>query len=93
VLVAAHRYKAAYHTLERAVIEHPRDPEIWLRLGRFELDKLDLPQRALETARAVLPLDPHSPLAADLTRRANAKLAAEAAAGTPPPRERAPAHR
>ena len=81
VLTAAHRDRAAYHTLERAVIEHPRDPEIWLRLGRFELEKLDLPERAIETAGAALRLDPHSPRGKELTKRAKRATAAGARAG------------
>ena len=91
VLLAMHRERDAYRTLERAVIEHPRDPEPWLRLGRFELDKLDLPARALETAAGARRLDPHSVQAAELTRRAAAELGIDAAAGRPQPRDRASA--
>jgi len=91
VLLAAHQEKAAYHTLERAVIEHPRDPETWLRLGRFELETLDLPQRALETAQGARRLDPNSPRVAALTERATVQLGTDAASGRPRPRESASA--
>ena len=43
---------AAYRVLEQAVLEHPRDPETWLRLAAFELDRLDLPDRARATLEA-----------------------------------------
>ena len=42
----------AYRLLEDAVIEHSLDPEPWLRLGRYELNVLDLPARAYDTATA-----------------------------------------
>jgi len=89
VLLALRRDKAAYLALERAVIEHPRDPETWLRLGRFELEELDLPQRALETAEGARRLDPHSPRIAALTERATESLGTDAAAGRPQPQEKA----
>ena len=54
VLEIAGRRTAAYRALERAVIEHPRDPDTWLALGRFELDVLDLPGRALASGGGAL---------------------------------------
>lgn len=78
VLNRAGRATEAYRTLEQAVLEHPRDPETWLRLGRFELDELDLPDRAIETALGAFHVDPYS-------RQANLlKQRAEAAGGTEP---------
>ena len=91
VLEAAKRPTAAYHTLEQAVKEHPRDPETWLRLARFELDELDLPQRAVESLRGAFHLDPYSPQAVALMRRANGELGTDTAAGRAQPRERASA--
>ena len=70
VLAAQGRRTQAYRTLERAVIEHPHEPETWLRLGRFELDELDLPDRAIETAMGAFKADPHSQGAALLRERA-----------------------
>ncbi len=50
----------AYRLLEEAVIEHSLDPEPWLRLGRYELNVLDLPARAYDTATAALKVAPRS---------------------------------
>jgi len=85
VLAAADRDIAAYHTLERAVIEHPRDPDTWLRLGRFELDTLDLPERAIETAKGAFQLDPYSRQGVLLTERANEELGVPPTTATPQP--------
>jgi predicted Zn-dependent protease len=85
VLHAARRDKAAYRTLERAVTEHPRDPSTWLRLARFELDLLDLPNRSIESARGALRLDPNSRAAAALVRRANEQLDASTTTAAPQP--------
>ena len=56
----------AYRLLEDAVIEHSLDPEPWLRLGRYELNVLDLPARAYDTATAALEVAPKSKQAAQL---------------------------
>lgn len=74
VLSAERRFTAAYRTMERAVMEHPRDPESWLALARFELDTLDLPERALDTLGGALRVDPRSPRAAALVDWARAAL-------------------
>jgi hypothetical protein len=74
VLTAGHKDIAAHRTLELAVTEHPRDPRTWLRLGTFELETLDLPMRAIATARGAFRVDPYSRQAALLTERANAAL-------------------
>jgi tetratricopeptide (TPR) repeat protein len=89
VLAAANRDVAAYHTLERAVIEHPRDPDAWLRLGRFELDTLDLPERAIETAKGAFQLDPYSRQGVLLTERAREQLGISPQGAGPQPRPRA----
>ena len=91
VLLAARRPTPAYHTLEQAVKEHPRDPDTWLRLARFELEELDLPARAVESIRGAFHLDPYSPQAVLLIRRANRQLGIDAQAGRAQPRERASA--
>ena len=79
MLTAAGRPTDAYETLEQAVLEHPRDPETWLRLGRFELDELDLPDRAIETALGAFVVDPYSRGAVLLKERAQAAGGSEPA--------------
>ena len=74
MLTAQGRRTDAYRTLERAVIEHPRDPETWLRLAAFELDRLDLPARALSTLEGARRADPRSQRVEVLTVRAQAVL-------------------
>jgi tetratricopeptide (TPR) repeat protein len=68
------RLREAYRALEHAVIEHPRDPEPWLRLASFELERLRLFQRALETSEAALRVDRFSHQAAVLRDRARRAL-------------------
>ncbi len=75
VLAEAGRLPAAYHVLEKAVSEHPRDPDTWLRLAAFELDRLDLPARAIETLGAAAAVDPRSPAIPPMVQRAQATLA------------------
>lgn len=72
----------AYRTYEIAILEHPRDPDAWLRLASFELD-LDLPERALATLDGALLVDPRS-LRIPLLRTA-AQTATAAPAPVPPP--------
>ncbi len=74
VLTEGGRLKAAHQALEQVVMEHPRDPTTWLRLATFELDNLDLPERALETLGAVIKLDSHSPRIVPFIVRAQAEL-------------------
>lgn len=78
LLSAQGRRTDAYRTLESAVIEHPRDPETWLRLAAFELDRLDLPARALQTLEGARLADPRSRRVQVLTTRAQAVLAESA---------------
>jgi O-antigen ligase len=75
VLAEAGRLPAAYQVLEQAVREHPRDPDTWLRLAGFELDRLDLPARAIESLAAASVVDPRSPRIPPLVARAQATLA------------------
>ena len=42
------------------MIGFPGDPQTWYRLAAFELGTLDAPERALETIRGALYIDPHS---------------------------------
>lgn len=72
VLAEAGRPKAAYQVLEQAVLEHPRDPETWLRLAGFELDRADLPGRALSTLQGATLVDPQSTRIPPLRQRAQA---------------------
>ncbi len=64
---------AAHRTLEQAVLEHPRDPEPWLHLARFELETLDLPDRAIQSTLGALRVDPNSARAKSLRERAGAE--------------------
>ncbi|MGI8749891.1 MAG: O-antigen ligase family protein [Thermoleophilaceae bacterium] len=73
---------AAYRALEQAVVEHPRDPETWLRMAQYELETLDLPARALESANAAVAIDPASPRARGLAATANGAIVASQ---VPPP--------
>ena len=54
------RDRAALASLQRAVREHPSDPQVWLRLASFELRTLEDPDAALETLRGALYVDPQS---------------------------------
>ena len=58
-LAGENRRIPAYHTLETAVAEQPRNPETWLRIAQYEL-ALDLPFRALQSTTAALTLDRQS---------------------------------
>jgi len=75
LLAAQERPIAAYRALEQAVLEHPRDPGTWLALARFELDTLDLPDRAQRSITGAFTADPYSPIAVDLAHRASAAQA------------------
>ena len=74
VLAEQRRLRRAYRTFEQAVIEHPHDPEPWLRLGRFELDEVGMPARAVDTATVAMEVDPRSRQAVELRDRAQAAL-------------------
>jgi len=69
----------AYRTYEIAVLEHPRDPDAWLRLATFELE-LDLPERALATLKGAALVDPRSLRIPRLVAVAEMALAARAPA-------------
>lgn len=76
VAAEAGRLQAAYMVLKRAVAEHPRDPNSWLRLAGFELDGLDMPGRALETLGTVIAVDPFNPAISPMFARAQARQGA-----------------
>lgn len=85
-LTAAGRKVVAYRALEQAVAEHPRDPETWLRMAQYELNALDLPARALQSANAALAIDPASPRAKGLAAAATqAVVASQAPPSAPMP--------
>jgi tetratricopeptide (TPR) repeat protein len=71
---AAGRKQSALATLERAVVDYPSNPQVWLRLADFQLDSLDRPQAALRTLRGALYLDPHSSAAQRTFEQARARL-------------------
>ena len=59
-LAEAGQIVRAYRVLEQAVGEHPRNPDSWIRLARFELDDLGLPSRAIQSLQAAATVDPAS---------------------------------
>lgn len=65
---------AAARTLEQAVLKFPGDPQTWLRLASFQLGTLDRPEKAVETVRGVLFLDPLSRPGGQLFLEARARL-------------------
>ena len=73
----------AYRTYEIAVLEHPRDPDAWLRLASFELD-LDLPARALATLEGAARVDPRSSRIPPLVAAAQMALAPPPPGAVPP---------
>ncbi len=75
---AAGEREVAAHTLERAVLRYPGDPEAWLRLARFQLEALDEPRAALSTVRGALYLDPKGSRPAELFLQARAASRAQA---------------
>ena len=70
----ANRVRDAERSLATAVIEFPGDPQTWYRLAAFELGTLDAPERALETVRGALYIDPRSKPASELFLNARARL-------------------
>jgi tetratricopeptide (TPR) repeat protein len=85
----AKRLKDAERSLQRAVLEFPGDPQTWYRLAAFELGTLDAPNRAIETIRGALYIDPHSKPAAELFLNARARLREQTGQAQPagPPEE------
>jgi hypothetical protein len=65
---------AAGRTLEEAVLKFPGDPQTWLRLASFQLGTIDRPEKAVETVRGVLFLDPLSRPGGQLFLEARARL-------------------
>jgi len=58
--LVAGRKNEARRALEQAVRLQPANPEPWLRLGDFELNKLKRPKAALAAIRPAIYLDPRS---------------------------------
>jgi len=81
-------FELAYRTYEIAIMEHPRDPDAWLRLAALELD-LDLPRRALATLEGAARVDPRSARIPPLIETARASLEPPAPP-SPPPAARLP---
>jgi hypothetical protein len=55
---SAGEHKAALTTLEAAVIEQPSNPQLWMKLADYQLNRMHRPQAALQALRAALYLDP-----------------------------------
>ena len=51
-------HKAALTTLEAAVIEQPSNPQLWMKLADYQLNRMHQPNAALQSLRAALYLDP-----------------------------------
>jgi len=60
VLSADARDGAALHTLDRAVLRFPGDPQTWIARATFQLRELDRPRAALSSLEGALYLDPKS---------------------------------
>jgi len=71
---AADQPDLALKTLERAVLENPHIPGVWVRLANFQLRELNRPQDALATLQGALYLDPRSTDAQSAFFRARAAL-------------------
>jgi tetratricopeptide (TPR) repeat protein len=51
-------HRGALTTLEAAVIEQPSNPQLWMKLGDYQLNRMHQPSAALQSLRAALYLDP-----------------------------------
>ena len=70
----AGRNSDALAVFERAVAEHRKDPQAWLRLADFQLYELDDPEAALAALDQALYLDPLSRVIRDSFIEARARL-------------------
>jgi hypothetical protein len=70
----------AHDLLERAVEEHPGEPQVWIRLAEYELYTLNRPADAERTIAGALYLDPRSRAAQQIYLEAK-----QAQRPTPPP--------
>jgi hypothetical protein len=70
----------AHDLLERAVEEHPGEPQVWIRLAEYELYTLNRPADAERTIAGALYLDPRSRSAQQIYLEAK-----QAQRPTPPP--------
>jgi tetratricopeptide (TPR) repeat protein len=77
---AAGRPDAALALLRSAVVEQPNDPDLWLALARFQLNRLNRPRDALESVAAAIYVDPLSQRPRDLFLGIQARLRIEAEA-------------
>jgi uncharacterized membrane protein YgcG len=50
--------QGALHSLEDAVIGQPSNPQLWMKLAQYQLDRLHNPQAAIASLKAALYLDP-----------------------------------
>ena len=71
---AAGRRDQAQRALEEAVRLQPANPESWMQLATYQLNTLNQPTVAFQSARAALFLDPKSPAAQSLFLEAYRKL-------------------
>nr|MDQ4040463.1 hypothetical protein [Actinomycetota bacterium] len=71
---AAGRKEQAQRALEDAVRLQPANPESWTQLATYQLNVLNQPTVAFQSARAALFLDPKSPAAQSLFLDAYRKL-------------------
>jgi len=55
---SAGQTRASLGTLEKAVIQQPSNPQLWMKLADYELNRVHDPQSAIQALRAALYLDP-----------------------------------
>lgn len=55
---SAGQTRASLATLEETVIQQPSNPQLWMKLADYELNRMHDPQSALQALRAALYLDP-----------------------------------
>lgn len=94
ILDAAHQRQRALALLQDAVIRFPSQPQVWLRLADYELNRMRRPRDALTALRGTLYLDPLNEAARSLFVAARAELRGRAAPPSavqaPPTGEQAP---
>jgi len=83
-LMASDHQRQAIASLRRAAAERPRDPEPWLRIAAFQLDRRDDPAAAFAAAGQALRRDPESRQAIVLYENSKRLLAERRAAATAP---------
>jgi Tetratricopeptide repeat len=74
-LAALDRPADALRTFRDVALDHPRDPDPWVRIASFQLNALDLPREALDSVAIGFDRDNHSQTLAQIRDEATARLA------------------